>query len=298
MLINATTLGAIFSGYSLAFSQGFAGAPTNYRDIATVVPSTNRDETYAWLGQFPTMRQWIGDRLVKSLAAHGYNIKNLPFEQTVAVERDDIEDDSYGLFTPIMSEMGRAAAEKPDQLIFPLLKAGFASNCYDGQYFFDTDHPVKATDGTDTIAANTDGGSGTPWFLLCTSRAIRPLIYQERRALNNLVRKDQETDDNVFFKRQFIYGSDGRCNVGYGLWQLAWGSKQTLDATHYAAARTAMMSLVGDEGRLLGIVPDTLVVPPSLEAAGRTLLQALLVSGGESNPWAGTAKLIVTPWAA
>jgi phage major head subunit gpT-like protein len=282
----------------MAFNSGFAGAPSYYRTASMVVPSTSRDETYAWLGQFPKVREWIGDRLIKNLSAHGYTIKNLSFEQTIEVDRDDIEDDHYGVFTPMMSEMGRAAAEKPDELIFSLLKNGFASNCYDSQYFFDTDHPVGDGNGGTTNVANTDGGSGTPWFLLDTSRALKPLIFQERRPLGVLVSKDRPEDDNVFNRKQFVYGSDGRCNAGYGLWQLAWGSKQTLNAANYAIARAAMMNLVGDEGRPLGIVPDTLIVPPSLEGAARGIVVNQLVNGGESNPWVGTAKPLVTTWVA
>jgi len=90
-----------------------------------------------------------------------------------------------------------------------------------------------------------------------------------------------------------------RVNAGFGLWQLAYASKGTLDATNYAAARAAMMSQSGDEGRKLGIKPDTLVVPPSLESEALALINnELIINGGVSvsNQWAGTAKLIVVPW--
>jgi hypothetical protein len=74
--------------------------------------------------------------------------------------------------------------------------------------------------------------------------------------------------------KQFLYGADGRWAVGFGFWQWTWGSKQTLDATHYATARAALSSMKGDYGRPIGIMPDLLVVPPSLESAGRKLLNS------------------------
>jgi len=195
--------------------------------------------------------------------------------------------------------MGRAAAEFPDQLVFDLLAAGFTTECYDGQNFFDTDHPVRPDPSADPISvANTDGGSGTPWFLFDTSRMVKPLIFQERRPLGSLVSKDRPEDDNVFSNKQYIYGSDGRCNVGFGLWQLAWGSKQTLNATNYATARAAMMNMRGDGGRPLGVRPTTLVVGPSLESAALKIVNSEFASGGETNEWKGTAKLIVTPYLA
>ena len=123
------------------------------------------------------------------------------------------------------------------------------------------------------------------------------MIYQERKAAN-FVYKDKETDDNVFDQRRFVYGADTRCNVGYGLPQLAWGSKQTLNAANYATARSAMAGFKADGGAPLGLVANLLVVPPSLESAGRKLLNSEYGAGGETNEWKGTAELLVVPWLA
>ena len=133
MIINQETLGAIFTAFKTLFGKGLESAPSAYKQIAMTVPSSTREEVYAWLGQFPGMREWLGPRVVKNLSAHGFKIVNRDFESTVSVPRNDIEDDRYGVFGPVMSEMGRAAGEHPDQLIFSLLSAGFATNCYDGQ---------------------------------------------------------------------------------------------------------------------------------------------------------------------
>jgi hypothetical protein len=75
---------------------------------------------------------------------------------------------------------------------------------------------------------------------------------------------DNPDDANVFHKKQFLYGVDGRCNVGFGFWQFAFASKQALDVAHFAAAFAAIEGMKGDYGRALGIKPTHLVVPPSL----------------------------------
>ena len=300
MLINRGNLDIAFNGFKTLFNDAFAGAPTAYKEIASVVPSSSAEETYGWLGQIQSFREWIGPRVVVNLSAHSYRIRNRDFENTVSVGRNDFEDDKYGIFAPAFSEMGRAAAEFPDQLVFDLLVAGFATECYDEQYFFDTDHPVRLNgpDSPPTSVSNTGGGSGSPWFLLDTSRMVKPLIFQERRALGTLVSKDRPEDDNVFSNKEYLYGSDGRCNVGFGLWQLAYGSKDTLNAANYAAARAALMGMRGDGGRPLGVRPTTLVVGPALEQAALKLLNSEFAAGGETNEWKGTAKLIVTPYIA
>lgn len=295
MIVNTSNLSTLFDGFNAAFTKGYAAAETAYARLAMVVPSTAASETYGWLGTFPKMREWLGDRQVKNLAAQSFSIQNRKFENTVSVSRTDIEDDRYGVFAPIMTEMGRAAAEHPDELIFSLLAEGFSTKCYDQQYFFDTDHPVEDKDGEVQSVSNSGGGTGTPWFLLDTTRAIKPMVYQERIPYR-LTSLTNDTDEKVFWKDEYIYGVRARSNAGFGLWQLAYGSKQTLDATAYAAARAALSSMTGDGGRPLGIKPNLLVVPPSLESAGRKILNSELGSGGETNEWKGTAELLVTPW--
>lgn len=60
----------------------------------------------------------------------------------------------------------------------------------------------------------------TTWYLMCTSRVIKPLIFQKRKApvFTSLT---SITDSNVFHKNQFEYGVDSRGAAGYGPWFLA-----------------------------------------------------------------------------
>jgi len=294
MFINKGNLTNLFTGFSGSFKKGIEGAKPAWPSAAMKTTSSTGREAYGWLAQFPGMREWVGDRVIKNLVANGYIIENKDFESTISVPRNSIEDDQYGLFSPMFEEMGRAAAENPDHLIFDFLAAGWTSLCYDGQYFFDTDHPVGPPENP-TLVANTDGGVGTPWFLLDTTRALRPMIYQERRPYQ-LVKKDDEADDNVFMRKEYVYGVDSRGAAGFGLWQLAWGSKQTLDATHYETGRVAMSNMAGDEGRKLGVRPNLLVVPTSLEGKAREIVGNQLDAGGGSNKWYGTAEILVVPW--
>jgi len=297
MLINAQNLAALRAGFKTSFQRGLDQAPSQWARVATLVPASTLEVRYGWLGKMPSVREWVGPRAVHNLAQHDYTIRERKFELTIGVDRDDIETDNLGIYAPMFEDMGAATKAHYDQLVFALLKDGFTTPCYDGQYFFDTDHPVLDENGVAQSVANTDGGAGTSWFLLCTKRPLKPLILQRRRDFE-FVAKDDPKDDNVFTNREYVYGSDARCNVGFGFWQFAWGSKQALDAAHYETARAALTGMKGDHGRPLGLMPDLLVVPPALEGAGRALLQSQLVNGGESNKWAGTAELLVVPWLA
>jgi len=297
VLINRANLITLGVGFKAAFQNGLGMAPSQHEKVATPVTSTTGKEEYGWLGQVPNLREWIGDRVVQNIGTHDYSIKNKTYEGTVSVKREHIDDDNLGVYGPLFTEMGRASGALKDQLVFALLKAGFDTACYDGQYFFDSDHPVLDANGATVSVANTDGGGGTPWFLLDTSRALKPVILQNRRPFN-FVAKDDPQAENVFWKDEYVYGTDGRLNVGFGFWQMAWGSKQTLNAANYATARAALAGMKGDYGRPLGLMANLLVVPPALESAGRKLLNSELASGGETNEWKGTAELLVVPWLA
>lgn len=297
MDINRANLRTLFTGYQAAFQGAFDGAPRDYAQIALEVPSTTAEETYAWLGQTTGFREWLGDRVIQNLKSHNYTIRNKSFENTVGVPREAIEDDQYGVYTPLMAQIGQDAAEHPAGMVFDLLKNGFATAGYDGQFFFDTDHPVVDANGVEQSVSNTGGGSGTPWFILDTTRMIKPIILQ-MRAPYKFVAKDQETDENTFMRKEFLYSSEVRLNAGYGLWQLAYGSKQTLDAAAFNAALAAMQGMKGDHGRPLGIRPRLLVVPPSLRATALSLVVAENDAAGATNINRNAVDVLVSPWLA
>ena len=298
MLINSETLNLAFKGFKTVYSDAFAAAPAYADKIAMTVPSISRDEAYGWLGQFPRLREWVGPRHVNGLKAHGFTIENRKFEATVSVGRTDIADDRLGIFKPMFAEMGRDSRIHPEELVFGLLKSGFSLPCFDGQNFFDTDHPVELEPGAaPSLVSNMQAGSGPAWYLLDTSREVRPIIWQEREKYE-FQAITASNDHHVFMNDEYVYGVRARVNAGFGLWQLAFGSQAGLTKANYAAARAAMMNFKSDGGRILGISPTVLVVPPALESDARYLLNTENSAGGESNPWKGTAELIVTPYAA
>ncbi|RUW41517.1 hypothetical protein EOA37_09660 [Mesorhizobium sp. M2A.F.Ca.ET.015.02.1.1] len=297
MLVNAANLDALRDGFSTAFQAGIGQAGSQWERVATRFNSTTRKNRYGWLGDVPGMRKWIGPRQIHGLKQYDYEVENEPYEETIGVDRDDIEDDNLGIYAPRFTAMGKAVGSSKDLLVFATLAAGFSTACYDGQNFFDTDHPVLDANGEPQSVANTDGGGGTAWYLIDSKQPINPIILQIRKEAQ-FVNKDKPEDDNVFMNKTFLYGADGRWAAGFGFWQWCWGSKQTLDAAHYATARAALGSVKGDYGRPIGVKPDLLVVPPSLESAGRKLLNSELAAGGETNEWKGTAELLVVPWLA
>ncbi|EEY13314.1 Mu-like prophage major head subunit gpT family protein [Mannheimia haemolytica] len=296
---------ALFVGFGKNFKEGLAKAPSQYTKIATVVKSTTASNTYGWLGQMPGLTEWIGDRTITAIQSHGYSIVNKKWASGVEIQRTDIEDDNVGIYSPLIEELGRAAGEKPDELVFSALKAGFSTACYDGQYFFDTDHPVGANvDGTSpkSVSNITDDSTGVSnenaWYLLDCSRSLKPIIYQERKAATPAQITDAN-DEKVFMKDVYTYGVDSRSNVGYGFWQQAHAVKGALTAENLWKAISAMRAVRGDGDKRLGIKPTHIVVPPSLEKEAIQLLEReFRVEDGATvdNEFKGRLELIVADY--
>ena len=297
-IVSAAQLDALRVGFNKNFNDGLRSlqADQTYGKIATVVPSSTGSNTYGMLGQFPKMRKWVGDRVIKSLKESGYSIQNDTFEDTVGVARTDIEDDNLGMYATLMQGLGKSCAELPEDLVYEALAAGFETNCYDGQYFFDTDHPIyENVDGTGavTTVSNMQAGDENPWFLLDTSKSLKPLIYQDRIKAE-LVARTSSDDEHVFNTDEFLYGARARGAAGYGLWQMAYGSKAQLTVDNFDAAYDAMCALKADGGNRLKVMPTILVVGTSNRVAAEHILMKERNDSGATNTNFKRVELLVT----
>lgn len=285
-------------GLKTVFFEALDAAAGNYERIATIVPSESDQENYPWLGAVPGMREFTDERMPLGLLEHDYTIRNRTWESSIAVERAAIEDDKYGQIRLRVQSLAREARRHVDELVFTLLANGFATTCYDGQYFFDDDHSsgesgTQSNLGTSELDAAAlqaaitammkfrddrgrflgvvpdllvtppdlqwtamellestywpEEGSTTArpasnvlkgkldllvspyltdsddWFVLATKGVIRPIILQSRTPVEfSALEADSESG---FMRDQYIYGVRARYNAGYGLWQMAYGSR-------------------------------------------------------------------------
>ena len=284
---------------STIYNERFATASSLYARFAMEVGSSTRENVYPRMSDIRDLREWVGDRVVQSLSGSAFAIPNKTYENTLEVKRDDFEDDQYGLYTPVVAEMGQQAGELPDLLSFGLLAAGENRTGYDGTAFFGGGH-VTCTSGQVATAYNNlqqpTGAdvAGPAWYLMCTTRPMKPLIVQRRRPFV-LTPRMNLNDPTVFDRGTFLWGVDGRMNVGFGMWQLALKSYAPLTPAYYQLARAAMMAQHRADGTPFGITPNILVHPPSLTGAARTLLISEMVNN-TSNPWKGTAEPVETTW--
>jgi len=288
MIPNSQNLRNLYIGWKAAFMGALRGDSTaEWPRIATKSPSSTAAEEYGFLDNWPKFRKWVGDRILKQLGAHDYTIKNEDYESSITVPINAVKDDNLGMYSEIFASYGVAAAQWPDDMIFALLLLGETENGYDKVPYFGN-HTVGGA-----VVSNLDAGASTPWYLFDTKKSLKPLIYQEREA-PTLVPKDKPDDDNVFYGKKLVYGAHARGAAGFGLWQLAHKAKVALDKAGFEAAKTAMRERTNDEGETLKIVPNLIVVPPSLEGAARDLFVAERDANGATNTLKGAVEILVS----
>lgn len=290
---SAEILHALSTSLSAAFTKGLAGIKPQYLRIATEVPSSAASNTYGWLSDLPGIKEWVGERQLALLSQQGYTIPNKTWENSIRVKRENIEDDQIGQYSVIAQAFGQQIAEFPDTLSFPLLVAGFTTLCFDGQNFFDTDHPMAGGTYSNIVGDGTE--TGEPWFLIDESQVLKPIIYQKRRAFD-FKSLDDLNSEHTFLQNEFLFGVDGRCNVGFGFWQTAVASRAPLTTANYEKAVKVLQGMKRDSGTPLGIRPTTLVVGPNNRAAAKKIIDAMLVDGGDSNIYYKDVDIVDTPF--
>jgi phage major head subunit gpT-like protein len=289
MIINSSTLQSLRTGFHSNFKSGYTAAPTFYDKFTSTISSTSDIETYGWMTQLPSMREWLGPRLVHNLNEAAYTLRNKSFELTIGVGREQIEDEKLGIYSTLFQDMGDSARRWPDQIVKTALQAGTSTTTFDGVNFFATTHPLNpagnqsnnftstaltapnyvttraammaytGSDGevmgvmpnllivppqlesTARTILNADflsagetnvwknsaqllvipqlANQATTWYLADTSRPIKPLIFQQRKAPEFVSRTELDSD-TVFHKKTFEFGVDSRGAAGYSLWFL------------------------------------------------------------------------------
>jgi phage major head subunit gpT-like protein len=129
---------AIIGEYYKQLEQD-AGVPW-VNAVANMFDSDQASETYKWLGQVPTMREWKGGRNAKGLRDSGFTILNTEYESTLELEVKHLRRDKTKQLRVRIAEHVQRAQTHWASLASTLILNGAAATCYDGQYFFDTDH--------------------------------------------------------------------------------------------------------------------------------------------------------------
>lgn len=141
----------------LALETGTASWVT---DLAMKTNSDQASETYAWLGAPPAMHEFVGKRQLNELQENSFTISNKDHEANIRVKSKDMRRDKTGQLQIRVNQLANRVLDYPGTLLSRLILNGASALCYDGQYFFDTDH-AEGDSGTLSNKINFAAATGT-----------------------------------------------------------------------------------------------------------------------------------------
>jgi phage major head subunit gpT-like protein len=140
------------------FDNRLTSATPFYPSVCYDASSVRSGEKYGWIGNMPGMREWLGERQFSELRSANFVIENKHWESSLSIKKTDLADDNLGQYGPVLEQMGIEAAHHPDELFFDVLEDGASTACFDGQFFYDTDHAwglsgTQSNDITSTVVS-------------------------------------------------------------------------------------------------------------------------------------------------
>lgn len=135
IITERSVVGMFFERLQQNTASGFVDA------ISTVPFESDQDsEDYAWLGMVPQMSQKAGEKKFSQLRDVDWTVRNVEYQAGIALPKKHILYDKTTQVQARVNELADRTNAHWLSLIAPLIIAGEAAPCYDGQYFFDTDH--------------------------------------------------------------------------------------------------------------------------------------------------------------
>jgi len=108
--------------------------------VSNLYGSDQASEQYVFLGQNPRFREWIGGRQAKGLRGNSLTISNKHYEATLEILLRDLRRDKTPQLRARIGEFAQEGNAHWSALVSTLIQNGASALCYDGQYYFDTDH--------------------------------------------------------------------------------------------------------------------------------------------------------------
>lgn len=159
------------------FDNRLTSATPFYPSVCYDASSVRSGEKYGWIGNMPGMREWLGERQFSELRSANFVIENKHWESSLAIKKTDLADDNLGQYGPVLEQMGIEAAHHPDELFFDVLEDGASTACFDGQFFYDTDHVWGSSGSQSNDITSTVVSTSAPTVAEIKT-AIRAMVKQ------------------------------------------------------------------------------------------------------------------------
>lgn len=163
--LDSSIESAMFENFRTEFNNAFkiSEAMALYKQLCTVIPSNARTETFNFGYLLRQMREFKDERQIGGIKVDDYSLTHTEYEDTVEVDRKDLDDDRLGIIRMAIAQMGTNAGWHPDETLGTLMNAhmvaGSSSAGFDGYPLWSASHAW--VDGDYTTAQVNRYGTGS-----------------------------------------------------------------------------------------------------------------------------------------
>ena len=207
-VVTSALLEGINAGLQTAFNKGRNSTPNFVSRLGLLkIQSTTAQEMYGWLKDLPELQKNPDELQFSEVELLGQVIVNDEYKVGIKIPRTAIEDDQYGMFSPIASKLGQNGENAVDYEFLSLLPLLFTTKkAYTGKSFFAADHKITpdaaafsnlgvkklSAANYETARAALLGmkkGTGQPLFTLLTPAKVFLLVGENYESTANSIVK-------------------------------------------------------------------------------------------------------------
>lgn len=192
--------------------------PSDFSSFVSTISSTAKVETHTYMSNLPRLQRFKGYSPAVRLVDKTYTVENVEYRAgPVSVRKTDLDDDQIGGYLQTINNIPSRAKKDVGHEILKHLALGTTNTCFDGTAMFANSHTFGSGDNLTTYnCASNDGDTHKIIAMIVDNSAIKPVIYQDREALESLM-TDADTPQAALLK-EYQYWADCRFGLGYGFW--------------------------------------------------------------------------------
>lgn len=182
MLVTPANLNLYFTALETRFWGAYGAAAPAYQKLTTTYPVATEQWVSGWIGMLDKYREWIGPRITRQPNPQTYLVQIQNFELTEGIDKFKLDDDTYGIYNPVVDFMGLQAAKWPDYQLRDLLQnqgsqGGARQTSLDGLNHWATNHPVSFWDASKGTYPNDYTGGGVTVNSILCGGALAPNAF-------------------------------------------------------------------------------------------------------------------------
>lgn len=154
MILSPQTVQDLQAQFDMDFQAAFAAGGNRWQEKAYRANSKAYRTVHSWLAAQPEMRKFVGARVINNLVNRAFELKNEDWEYTFSVDVNDVFYDNLGAYEDRGRIAGDVGARWYEKIVTDAMVAGNSTLCWDGQFFYDVDHPVNLDDAGAGVYSN------------------------------------------------------------------------------------------------------------------------------------------------